>query len=114
MSKVRIGCDTVHIPRFTSVMTRTPATRERLFLPEEENDASWESLAGIFALKEAVMKALELQPGCWQDIQVVKHGNGRPEVILDDLDFYWNITSQDVSISHDGDQAFAVAIFLVE
>jgi phosphopantetheine--protein transferase-like protein len=80
-------------------------------LPSEEKNASLERLAGIFAAKEAVLKALELKAGSWKKIEVRKTKEGRPEVRLIGLDK--NIKSQDISISHDGQYAVAVAIFLV-
>jgi len=113
MMNIRVGCDTVHIPRFQSVLKRTPAVQGRLFVSHESDGASIESLAGKFALKEAVLKALELEPGCWNDIQVMKEESGRPKVVLS-CNTSWKIMSQDVSISHDGDCAFAVAVFLVQ
>lgn len=128
---IRVGCDIVNIPRFQKILTRTPATRKRLFLPREEKDASFERLAGIFAAKEAVIKALGLKAGDWKKIEVIKKINGRPEVKL--LKFSAEggsairlsspskssggnkkIVSRDISISHDGDYAMAAAIFMLE
>lgn len=111
---VRVGCDTVHIPRFKTILDRTPSVRDHLFVEDELDGRSSESLAGVFAVKEAVLKALELKPGCWRQMQVIKDENGRPRIQLDNCEHEWTIVSQDISISHDGDAAFAVAVFLIE
>ena len=109
--RVKIGCDVVHISRFKKVLTRTPLARRRIFLSKEDSNASFEQLAGIFAAKEAVIKALELKVGRWREIEIVKSKNGRPKIKLKRSNR--QIINQDISISHDGDYAIAVAIFYV-
>ncbi|MEB4614284.1 holo-ACP synthase [Leucobacter sp. M11] len=73
-----IGVDTVDIGRFERQLERTPALRERLFVPEERG-LSLASLAARFAAKEALIKALggsgELS---WQDLAVVRTVEGAP------------------------------------
>lgn len=108
---MKIGCDIVHIPRFKKIMARTPAMRSRIFLSQEEKGASVEKLAGIFAAKEAVIKALGLKAGDWPKIEIVKDKNGRPGIRL--ANSPRNIISQDLSISHDKNYALAFAVFLV-
>lgn len=72
------------------------------------------SLAGIFAAKEALLKALPTRPLCyWDDIEVLHDSSGRPvfrfygELArwIDAL--HWSATP---SISHSGNYALAVAI----
>lgn len=108
--QIRVGCDVVQISRFQKILGRTPKVSERVFLPAESENASVEKLAGVFAAKEAVMKALSLPVGSWQRIEIRKAKSGRPQAILPDLP--WQIVSGDLSISHDGDYAFAAAVFL--
>lgn len=108
---MKIGCDIVYIPRFKKILTRTPSMRSRIFLPQEEKGASREKLAGIFAAKEAVIKALGLKAGDWLKIEIVKDKNGRPGVKL--VNPSKNIISQDLSISHDKNYALAFAVFLI-
>ena len=61
------GVDTVSLSRFESKLTETPRLKDRLFLDiETVNDgaeASIQTLAGRFAAKEAVIKALGGEPG---------------------------------------------------
>lgn len=52
-----IGVDTVDIGRFERQIARTPALRQRLFAPHEQ-DLSVSSLAARFAAREALIKAL--------------------------------------------------------
>lgn len=108
---MKIGCDIVYIPRFQKILARTPAMRSRIFLPQEEKTASREKLAGIFAAKEAIIKALGLKAGDWLEIEIVKDKNGRPRIQLANTP--GNIISQDLSISHDKNYALACAVFLV-
>ena len=54
---VGVGIDIVAISRLEAALARTPSLRERLFTPAEASLPP-ESLAGRFAAKEAVAKAL--------------------------------------------------------
>ncbi len=108
---IRVGCDVVAIPRFTKILLRTPAMRRRIFLPRETKGASIERLAGIFAAKEAVMKATGIPAGKWHDIEISHTRAGRPRVKLSrpSASGY----TCDLSIAHDGDYAFAVVVCLI-
>jgi phosphopantetheine--protein transferase-like protein len=76
-------------------------------------------LAGRFAAKEAVAKALD-HPGSralpWTDIEVRTTSTGRPEVLLHGGAALWSnrsgVSTLDVSISHDHHTAIAVALTL--
>lgn len=74
-------------------------------------DASVQSLAGMFAAKEAVMKALSVGAGKWKEI-VIKHDeNGRPRVEL--ISSIAKPLSFDVSISHTENTAVAQFVALI-
>jgi len=81
-----IGIDLVSVEEFARRLERTPSLRERLFSPRElELSYSPESLAGRFAVKEAVLKALGtgLSGGIsWRDVEVVGGVDERPRVVL--------------------------------
>lgn len=71
------------------------------------------SLAGIFAAKEAVFKALPDRPDCfWHDVQVAHDDRGRPDVCFGGALAPW-VEDQRIrvrtSISHSGHYATAVA-----
>lgn len=118
---LRTGVDLIEIARIEEVVTRHGKHYlERIYTPAELElcGKRAESLAGRFAAKEAVAKAL----GCgigdvdWKEIEIlgdeqnapVLHLNGKAAQKADEL----GLTSWSVSISHDQSQvvAFAVAI----
>lgn len=109
---LRVGSDVVHIARFKRVITQTPAVRRRIFLPRELKGASSERLAGTFAAKEAVMKALAIKAGRWQEIEIARARNGKPRLILRRQPRK-KLLAHDLSIAHDGDYAVATAVFLI-
>ena len=111
---VKIGCDVVHIKRFGQ-STRNGGEKflDKIFLPAElANSTKLETRAGIFAAKEAIIKALNfLKAGDWQRIEIIKDKNGRPEIKFDKLNK--EIISRDISISHDGEYAIAFVVFII-
>lgn len=109
--QIRVGCDIVQISRFQKILARTPTVAERIFLPSERKNKSIEKLAGIFAAKEAVIKALGLKAGNWQKMEIKKAKSDRPQIKF--LKSQKNLANYDLSISHDGDYAFAMVIFVI-
>ncbi len=111
---IKTGCDLVEIKRFKKSLERGGGRfLDKIFLSQElATSEKIETLAGIFSVKEAVIKALELKAGDWQKIEIIKDKNGRPEIKMLNLDKH--IISQDISISHDGDYAMAVVVFLLK
>lgn len=88
---IGIGTDLVDIDRFRSVLERTPAIAERMFRSSERAYAERAHdpaarLAARFAAKEAAMKSLGVGLGSMRlaDIEVVRHDDGRPELLLHD------------------------------
>ena len=82
---VGIGIDSVDIERFAAVLARRSAVASRVFTEGERAYAGrlanpTPALAGRFAAKEAVMKALGVGLGSidWSDVEVVRPGNGEP------------------------------------
>lgn len=132
--KVRVGCDIVNIKKFKkSVQRGRSKFLDKIFFScELAGNPKIETLAGIFAAKEAVIKALaaegpastrlgeageprhrrELKAGDWHKIEIMKNKNGRPCVKLAETPV--KIISQDISISHNGEYAVAVAVFLLK
>lgn len=105
-----IGCDIVKIDRFEKLMTNKVfldkyfSLDEQKYILSKQNKA--QTMAGIFACKEAVLKALKIGIGggiLLKDVQVLHDSLGAPKVKL-------NGHNVQVSISHDGEYAFAVAI----
>lgn len=107
---VRLGSDLVHVPRFARLMAEQPNFIERVFSQEElratDQALDPQHIAGLFAAKEAVLKATGQKAGQWFNVKVTHAKNGAPQVSLrDQPDVLISI-----SISHDGEYAQAVAI----
>ncbi len=101
----RIGIDMVHLPEFKNRMGQ--AEMERVFTEEELRDnPRIESLAGLFAAKEAFFKALG-RPVDWKDIRIEKDTQGRPHLHSPHLS---DQHEADVSISHEGEYAIAAVV----
>jgi holo-[acyl-carrier protein] synthase len=105
-----IGIDVVDVARFERMLSREPAVRGRLFTRQEisyctsKPDASVR-FAGTLAAKEAVIKALGLGPlVAWARRIEVERRRGAPIARVAGLG------EVEVSISHDGGVAAAVAI----
>lgn len=106
---IRIGCDLVYFPSFIASMQQGgDLFLQKIFTLHELAQAhSAQRLAGIFAIKEAVAKALGAVPPAWQHIEV-SHVHGRPRVsVLEPLQVEGVI---DVSVAHDGEYVMAHAI----
>lgn len=112
---IGIGVDTVQLSRFEAKLAETPRLKERLFLDAELSDASPQTLAGRFAAKEAVIKALAGESGIeWHGIEVGKEASGKPMIRLHGatakIALQAGIGKFHVSISHDGDNAVAFVV----
>lgn len=100
---MQLGIDLVYIPEFKQRIEQH-SILEKIFTPDElKQNPRAESLAGIFASKEALFKAIGKKID-WLDIWVEKNESGKPEMhsTHKDLD---KIT---ISISHSGDYATAI------
>lgn len=104
---IKIGTDIVYIPRFKK-KALSQAFFKKVFHPSELKNKKPESLAGIFAAKEAIIKALNLSLGNWHELEIKKEKSGRPRVIFNS-GFAKKLKSYDLTISHD--KNFAVAVF---
>lgn len=104
--RIVTGIDLVYLPRFKkSLKNGGEAFSRRVFLKEELENQQIEHLAGIFAAKEAVTKALSLPPDSWHDIQISHKKNGNPQVQL--LISHLQPPTSSLSISHDGNYVIA-------
>lgn len=107
------GVDIVDVARFGEHLDATPGLRERLFTAAERN-LELASLAARFAAKEATIKAFGGPIGSWHDVWVDTVASGQP-VLQFDGDVLAaaatrGVTSQHVSLSHDGGVAIATVI----
>ncbi len=79
--------DVVDLARFERALDRTPKLKSRLFadieLSTKDRVLSLRSLAGRFAAKEALIKALGESAGIqWHDMRVVSDTHGNPRFEL--------------------------------
>lgn len=120
-SVVGVGIDMVDIGRFGKVLSRRPGIKERLFSSAELDYAGTLSnpvptLAGRFAVKEAVMKALGVGIGAvdWNDISVSRLAGGAPELAVTGragrLALERGVSAWHVSISHTASLAAATVV----
>ncbi|MBN9605918.1 MAG: holo-ACP synthase [Actinomycetales bacterium] len=119
MSIAGIGVDVVDLARFERALARTPGLRERLFAESElvarGRELPLRSLAGRFAAKEALMKALGDTEGIrWHDMRIVSDAEGDPAFELAGaaaaIAARRGITAVHVSMSHDAGVAVAQVI----
>ena len=111
-----VGCDVVDVARMRRLLVERPGGRERIFSPRELEDAvrggvdpdadvAIERLAGRFAVKEAVRKALRGSGPTLTSIEVRTDQDGAPSVWV-----AGRPTRLACSISHDAGVAMAVVV----
>lgn len=120
---IKIGCDILQIKKFQDAFEKHPEKfRRDIFSVSELKNSDPEHLAGLFAAKEAILKALDIKPGHWKLIEIKKLPSGKPFVVLSPkiskkdiiiIDVR-RIVSSDISISHHGEYVIAVAVFLIK
>lgn len=104
---MKCGVDLVFIPEFKERARRGGESfLKKIFLEGELKKTDISHPAGVFAAKEAVMKALGLSPGEWLKIKISYQKSGKPRVRVSGKE----IKNSDLSISHAGDYALAVFV----
>ncbi len=118
-----LGNDIIEIKRIKEAyeehkeafLNRLYTEKEQEYCMEQENNP-FPRLAGRFAAKEAIVKALGCGFGSevsWKDIEIIPDENGKPEVHLsDELSCRFDHPILLVTISHCKEYATAVAIRL--
>ncbi len=113
-----IGVDLISIARIERFLERFGDKALERFLTEEEiaNVKRVESIAGLWAAKEAIAKALGCGIGSelgFHDIVISKTSKGAPTFRLTpQKEEYFKIQDRSLSISHDG--GFAIAVAAIE
>ena len=102
---IRTGIDILKIERFEKYK-RNKNFLEKVFHNSELKENN--RLAGIFALKEAAMKAIGKKLN-WKDIEITRNKD-RPIIKLSDEIKPTKFKGIDGSVSHDGDYVCAVVI----
>lgn len=117
-----IGIDIIEVMRIKVAVEKNKTFINRIFRPEEIKYSErgvfrYEELAGRFAVKEAVLKALKVgwrQGIAFKDIAVLNETSGAPYVVLNgrtkDISNNLMIKKIFVSISHTKTLAIGLAI----
>ncbi len=104
------GIDILSIKDFADSLKNGGETfKRKVFTNQELSNQELKHLAGIFAAKEAVIKALSIKPGKWLEIEIFNEKSGRPFVKLINN---FKLKSYDLSISHTKNTAVAVFVAL--
>ena len=115
---MKIGTDIVVISRIEKSIQKFGDKFLDRFLSKEEQSIATrtESIAGYWAAKEAVSKALGCGIGselCFHDIQIYKDKKGAPHFKLTPTaQSIHNLSETSLSIAHDG--GFAIAIVAIK
>ncbi|KYJ86477.1 holo-ACP synthase [Sulfurovum riftiae] len=115
---MKIGTDIIQIRRIEKLIDRYGDTFKQRYLTKEEIALARkiETLAGFWAAKEAISKALGCGIGAqlaFHDIVIAKDDKGAPYFKLTkEAQKVFKIKSASISISHDG--GFAIAIAAIE
>lgn len=121
---IGIGTDIVELSRIEKVIERTPRIVERI-LTEQERDRlplaprrRLEYIAGRFAAKEAISKAMGVGIGKqfgWHAVSILNDDKGKPVIIYHHPSLQmpeWQQRKIQLSIAHE--QKFAVAFAIIE
>lgn len=118
---IGIGTDIIEIKRIENAVNRNSEFLNRIFT---DNEISYiksrkfnpQNIAGNFAAKEAVSKALGtgISGIRWKDIEIIRKANGAPLVMLHDKALKCSndkgIIKINISISHSEEYAIAFAV----
>ncbi len=98
---IKTGVDLVYLPRFKKA-TKFGGENfmQRVFNEQEltQGKTNIQHLAGIFAAKEAVIKALSMPTDSWHDIRITHDSDGAPKVLI----LRRPITSSSLSLRAEG------------
>ena len=111
-----VGVDIIEVARVQKSL-ENPKFVSRIYLPSEieyckKYKEYAQHFAGMFACKEAVMKALKTAGGYFLDIEITHQENGAPKIVLHGkLAQMFESEKLDISISHIKDNAIAMCIY---
>ena len=129
---IRLGTDIVYIPRIQAAINRFgDRFLQRVYTPAEQYDCGYQQpsinplasrsinqLAGRWAAKEAVVKALGTgwRGVGYTDIEIERELSGAPSVYLNKraaiIVAPWGESEWQLSLSHDQDYAIATALLI--
>ena len=113
---MEVGIDLVEISRFKDKLSNTSFISSIFNQQEIEyisKHNSLDTIAGLFAAKEALLKALKkgINNYSLKDIEITHDDNNAPSIILhNNLKNDFDIKHISLSISHDGNYATAIVL----
>lgn len=124
MILLRTGVDLIEIRRLAEInpairrrfLARVYTEAELAIAQQKDESAQWATLAGRFAAKEAVSKALGcgIGPVAWKEIEILQGTLGEPMLKLHGragrLSTELGLETWSISISHTQTQAIALAV----
>ena len=121
---MKLGNDIIEIDRIRQALEKSQSFRDRVYTPHEidycesRNKGRYESYAGIYAAKEAFIKALGtgMRHGSWQDIEIGHDELGAPLIRLQDTfkDIYETLVYTDTHVSISHCKAYAMSTVILE
>ena len=109
----KIGIDIVVINRIEKLVKKFGINKLKFLNEDEKTSSSFETIAGIYASKEAFSKALGSGIGKefnFRDISILKDKKNKPYIKINSKDLKYKILECDVSITHDGGFAISAVI----
>ena len=114
------GIDLINISRFENLINDNTFL-ESIFNPSEieyiNKHKSLDTIAGLFASKEAMLKALKkvINNYSLKDIEILHDSNNAPYVVLhNEIKKENDIDNISLSISHDSDYAIAIVTLILK
>jgi len=116
---MKIGTDIIQVNRIENSLKKFGNKFLTRFLTAKEIQIAHkvETIAGFWAAKEAIAKALGCGIGkdlSFLDIEIHKDKKGAPSFSIDTTNTQFQITNSSLSISHDGNFAIAVVILSLQ
>ncbi len=114
---IKIGIDVVLIQRIEKMINKFGVEKLKFLNNDEKYTQNPESIAGIYASKEAFSKALGTGIGnelSFCDISVVKDSKNKPYIKINSPSLLKIVQECDVSITHDGGFAIAAVILKIK
>lgn len=110
---LKTGIDLVYIPRIKRILQKEHILN-KIFTKAEIENQTIETIAGIYAAKEATIKALHLGINSINltDIEILHEPNGAPYITFHNELKKLNESQFSLSISHEHEYATAIVISL--
>jgi holo-[acyl-carrier-protein] synthase len=110
--KIKTGIDIIKISRLQTSINRVGESFvKRVFFTHEYQNKKIDTIAGIYAAKEAIIKALDLPADSWLNIEIKHEDTGKPYFIIKNISH--KIESADLSIAHDEGYAVASVVIIM-